>query len=86
MRKKSVMTSSYAYPSACTDRAGKDQVDSAREGTGNPRNAACVCLGETKTSQPRGSQCSVSSKDIEFRLFDDKQLETLTNMVLRLCL
>ena len=42
MRKKSVMTSSYAYPSACTDRAGKDQVDSAREGTGNPRNAACV--------------------------------------------
>jgi len=40
-------------------------------GTGN--HAACVCLGETLTSSPRGSQWSFSSKDIEFPLFELRQ-------------
>ena len=37
-------------------------------GNGDPRIAACVCLGETFTSSPKGSSWSLSSKDIEFRL------------------
>lgn len=32
--------------------AGRDEVDSGREGMGNPRHAACVCLGKTLTSSP----------------------------------
>ena len=32
----------------------------------NLRHQACVCLGETLTSVPKGSQWSFSSKDFEF--------------------
>ena len=42
-------------------------------GEGNPRHVACICLGETLASTPRGSQCSFYNvpKDFEkFRLFD----------------
>ena len=49
-------------------------------GTGN--HAVCVCLGETLTSSPRGSQWSFSSKDIEFPEFlncDKKKFEKFSS-------
>ena len=60
MRENLVMTSAYARPY----REGLRRL--YREVKENLRHQACVCLGETLTSVPKGSQWSFSSKDFEF--------------------
>ena len=67
MRENLVMTSAYDRPTTRTDwQEGLSRF--YKGGDGDPRIAACVCLGETFTSSPKGSSWSLSSKDIEFRL------------------
>ena len=70
MRENLVMTSAYVCPCRLAGRYYLGAKYTAREGRGNPRHAACVCLGETLASLPRGSQLSFFSKDLEFRLID----------------
>ena len=70
MRDNLVMTSAYARPYAPTDwHGGAKQTLQGVGGGGrkeNLRHPACVCLDETLTSLPKGSQWSFSSKDLEF--------------------
>ena len=66
MRENLVMTSACARPYAPTDWQGGAKADSTRERKESLRHSACVCLGETLTSLPKGSQWSFSSKDLAF--------------------
>ena len=66
MQENLVMTSAYSRPYAPTDWQGGAKADSTREGKESLRHSACVCLGETLSSLPKGSQWSFSSKDLEF--------------------
>ena len=65
MQENLVMTSAYSRPYAPTDWQGGAKADSTREGKESLRHSACVCLGETLSSLPKGSQWSFSSKDLE---------------------
>ena len=69
MRENFVMMSGVLTHARPSIRFGRKVLSRLCRG-GNGNHAACVCLGETLTSSPRGSQWSFSSKDIEFLLFE----------------
>ena len=87
-RKPIPMPENLVMPSACNRpprthwQGGTSRF--RKGGTVNPRHAAYVCLGETLTSSPRGSQWSFYRKDIEFFLSDSRP-KTSENIVLRMC-
>ena len=65
MRENLVMTSaSTALTPLRTGREGLSRL--YKGGKESLRHPACVCLSETLTSLPKGSQWSFSSKDLEF--------------------
>ena len=70
MQEHLVMTSAYARPYAPTDWQGEAKQTLQGGGGGgrkeNLRHRACVCLCETLTSLPKGSQWSFSSRDLKF--------------------